>query len=135
MLAQGPTNIEPLEGQYQTLAACALTQLTRRQAGKITKVEGKGVVRLRSDLGWELSFVDEGPGGHPHGSDVGPGERALPGHRPRLFGLATNPAAPLSPRRSYAEPGETLAAHADAVTDRLAAGQDVIEVSCWRYRR
>ena len=61
MLAQGPTNIEPLEGQYQTLAACALTQLTRRQAGKITKVEGQGVVRLRSDLGWELSFVDEGP--------------------------------------------------------------------------
>jgi len=62
MLAQGPTNIEPLEGNYQTLAACALTQLTRRQAGRLSKVEGQGVVRLRSDTGWEISFVDEGPG-------------------------------------------------------------------------
>lgn len=61
MLAMGATNIEPLEGQYQTLAACAQAQLTRRQAGRITKVEEKGAIRLRSDLGWELSFVDEGP--------------------------------------------------------------------------
>src|SRR5690349_19179954 len=59
--AFGATNIEPLEGQYQTLAACAQTQLARRQAGRITKVEEKGAVRLRSDLGWELSFVDQGP--------------------------------------------------------------------------
>jgi hypothetical protein len=57
----GATNIEPLEGYYQTLANCAQTQLTRRQAGRITKVEDKGAVRLRSDAGWELSFVDEGP--------------------------------------------------------------------------
>jgi hypothetical protein len=60
-MSLGATNIEPLEGYYQTLAACAQTQLTRRQAGKLTKVDGKGVVRLRSDAGWELSFVDEGP--------------------------------------------------------------------------
>ncbi len=61
MLALGATNIEPLEGNYQVLANCAQTQLTRRQAGRLTKVEGKGVVRLRSEAGWELSFVDEGP--------------------------------------------------------------------------
>ncbi len=61
MLAQGPTNIEPLEGQYQTLAACALTQLTRRQAGKLRKTEQPGKVSLTSDAGWVLSFVDEGP--------------------------------------------------------------------------
>jgi hypothetical protein len=60
-LSLGATNIEPLEGNYQVLANCAQTQLTRRQAGKLTKVEGKGFVRLRSDAGWELSFVDEGP--------------------------------------------------------------------------
>jgi hypothetical protein len=62
MLAQGPTNIEPLEGNYQTLAACAVTQLTRRQAGRLSKVEEQGRVRVRSDTGWEISFVDEGPG-------------------------------------------------------------------------
>jgi hypothetical protein len=60
-LSLGATNIEPLEGQYQTLANCAQAQLTRRQAGKLTKVEEAGRVRLRSDAGWELSFVDEGP--------------------------------------------------------------------------
>ena len=60
-LSLGATNIEPLEGQYQTLANCAQTQLTRRQAGKLTKVEEAGRVRLRSDAGWEISFVDEGP--------------------------------------------------------------------------
>ena len=62
MLAMGPTNIEPLEGNYQTLAACAVTQLTRRQAGRMSKVEEQGRVRVRSDAGWEISFVDEGPG-------------------------------------------------------------------------
>jgi hypothetical protein len=60
-LSLGATNIEPLEGNYQTLANCAQTQLTRRQAGKLTKVEEAGRVRLRSDAGWELSFVNEGP--------------------------------------------------------------------------
>ena len=61
MLALGPTNIEPLEGNYRTLANCAMTQLTRRQAGKLSKVEEAGRVRVRSDTGWEISFVDEGP--------------------------------------------------------------------------
>ncbi len=60
-LSLGATNIEPLEGNYQTLANCAQTQLSRRQAGKLTKVEEAGRVRLRSDAGWELSFVNEGP--------------------------------------------------------------------------
>jgi hypothetical protein len=61
MLVTGPTNIEPLEGNYQTLANCAQTQLTRRQAGKLAKLEESGRVRIRSDAGWEISFVDEGP--------------------------------------------------------------------------
>ncbi len=60
-LSLGPTNIEPLEGNYQTLANCALTQLTRRQAGRMSKVEEADRVRVRSDAGWEISFVNEGP--------------------------------------------------------------------------
>jgi hypothetical protein len=59
---QGPTNIEELEGDYQTLATCALTQLTRRKAGKLRKIEGQGVVRIASEDGWELAFLDQGPG-------------------------------------------------------------------------
>ncbi len=60
-LSIGATNIEELEGNYQTLANCAMTQLAKRQAGKMSKSEEQGRVRVRSDLGWEISFVDEGP--------------------------------------------------------------------------
>jgi hypothetical protein len=38
-----------------------MTQLARRQAGQMSKVEEQGRVRVRSDAGWEISFVDEGP--------------------------------------------------------------------------
>jgi hypothetical protein len=60
-LSLGATNIEPLEGNYRTLANCAMTQLARRQAGQMSKAEEQGRVRVRSDAGWEISFVDEGP--------------------------------------------------------------------------
>ena len=49
MLAQGPTNIEPLEGDYADARGVRADAATRRQAGRPTKVEGPGVVRLRSD--------------------------------------------------------------------------------------
>ena len=58
-LSIGATNIEELEGNYQTLANCAMAQLAKRQGGKMSKAEEQGRVRVRSDLGWEISFVHE----------------------------------------------------------------------------